>query len=220
MPRRTWIKICGITRAEDAQAAAEAGVDALGFVLTPSPRRIPPARAREIAGLLPPHVLRVGVFVDEALDDVAAAVAAADVDRVQVHGAHGPALRERFESRLLRAFRARDENVVHAIREAGGGSFLLDAFSADAPGGTGRTFDWSLARRARALGRLILAGGLTPENVGRAVHEVEPFGVDVSSGVEESPGRKSAERIRAFVRAVREADRAREAAAAPPEEHR
>lgn len=207
MPRRTWIKICGITRAEDAFRAVEAGADAVGFVFAPGPRTLEPATAREIVRGLPPLVLKVGVFVDGTPDRIARAVAESEVDRVQLHGSVDPALRDLVGPRVLRAFRARDERVVEAIRESGEKTFLLDAYAPDAAGGTGRTFDWSIARRARPLGRLVLAGGLTPENVARAIREVGPFGVDVSSGVEEAPGRKSPERIRAFVQAVREADR-------------
>lgn len=192
-------------RGADARAAVEAGVNALGFVLTPSPRRVPPAVVRQIARDLPPHVLRIGVFVDEPAAEVARVAASADLDRVQIYGVD-PMLRDLFGTRLLAAFRARDEDVLGAIRDAGEETFLLDAYAPDVPGGTGRTFDWSLARRATGLGRLILAGGLTPGNVARAVREVHPFGVDVSTGVEDAPGEKNAEAIRAFVRAVREAD--------------
>ena len=203
---RTWIKICGITRLADAQAAVEAGADAVGFVLTESPRRIAPEDARRIGRVLPTHVLRVGVFVDELPTEVMRAVTAADVDRVQVHGLPDPLLGELYGARLLRAFRVRDEGVLDAVRDSTADTFLLDAWSPDAPGGTGRTFDWDLAVRARAHGRLILAGGLNPGNVAEAVRRVRPWGVDVSTGVEEAPGRKDPGRIRAFVAAVRDAD--------------
>lgn len=204
-PRR-WIKICGITRPADARAAAEAGADAVGFILTPSPRRVTPEDARRIGRTLPPHVLRVGVFVDESPAEIARAVAGSEVDRVQVHSPPDPLLGDLFGPKVLRAFRARDEDVLDTIRDAGVDTFLLDTFAPDAPGGTGRTFDWRLAARARELGRLILAGGLTPENVDRALDEASPWGVDVSTGVEESPGVKDPERIRAFVAAVRARD--------------
>jgi phosphoribosylanthranilate isomerase len=207
LARRTWIKICGITRVEDACTAVDAGADALGFILTPSPRRVTPDVAQRIVRDLPPHVLRFGVFVDEPAAEVTRVAGAADLDRIQVHGPVDPILRDVFGSRVLRAFRVRDEEVLEAIQDAGEAAFLLDAYSPDAPGGTGRTFDWSVARRATELGRLILAGGLDPRNVGAAIREVRPFGVDVSTGVEDSPGRKNADAIRAFVSTVREADR-------------
>ena len=214
MPFRTWIKMCGVTRADDAQAAAAAGADALGFVMTPSPRRVSPVEVRKIIRALPPHVLRIGVFVDERAADIAEAAAVAEVDRVQVHRPEDPVLRDLLGPRLLVAFRARDEDVLDTIRDSGEGTFLVDAYSPHAPGGTGRAFDWSIARRASELGRLVLAGGLTPENVGRAIREVQPFGVDVSSGIEDAPGIKSVELMRAFVRAVREADAALRSAVA------
>ena len=208
MPRRTWIKMCGFTRPQDVQGAVDAGADALGFVLTPSPRRVSPVRVRALVRDLPPHILRVGVFVDEGTAEIANSAAAADLDRVQVHRAEDPMLRDLFGTRLLVAFRARDDGVLEAIRDEGAETFLLDAYSPDAPGGTGRTFDWGLAARASALGRLVLAGGLTAENVARAIRDVRPFGVDVSSGIEDAPGLKNVESMRAFVRAVRDADRA------------
>ncbi len=207
MSARTWIKICGITRMEDALEAVGAGADALGFVMTASPRRIAAEATREIVRSLPPHVMCFGVFVDESASEIVRAVAMAEVDRIQLHAEGDPVLRDHFGSRLVRAFRARDEHVLDAIRESGEESFFLDTWSDTVPGGSGRAFDWNLARRARELGRLILAGGLRPGNVREAIHQVRPFGVDVSSGVESEPGRKSAERIRAFVEAVRDADR-------------
>jgi phosphoribosylanthranilate isomerase len=207
--------MCGFTRPEDVRAAVDAGADALGFVLTPSPRRVSPSLARALVRDVPPHILRVGVFVDEVTAEIANAAAAADLDRVQVHRADDPMLRDLFGTRLLVAFRARDDDVLDAIRDHGADTFLLDTYSPDLPGGTGRTFDWSLALRARDLGRLVLAGGLTPENVGRAVREIRPFGVDVSSGIEDAPGSKNAEAMRAFVRAVRDADRELDGSMAP-----
>ena len=207
--QRTWIKICGITRLADAEAAVDAGVDAVGFVLTPSPRRLDAEEARRIGRKLPLDVLRIGVFVDETAAEVARTVAASEVDRVQAHASPDPLLADLLGPKVLRAFRARDEGVLESIRDSGEGTFLLDSYSPHAPGGTGVPFDWELAAGAAKLGRLILAGGLTPENVGRAIREVGPWGVDVSSGVEDSPGLKNPEKIRAFVRAVREADRAR-----------
>ncbi len=208
MSRRTWIKICGLTRAEDVRAAAEAGVDAIGLVFAESPRRVTPEQARDLLRDLPPWILRIGVFVDETPSEIAAVVQSAEIDRVQIHGFEDPIVRELVGTRILRAFRARDPGVLQEIRDSAEATFLLDAWSPELAGGTGRTFDWELARGARELGNLILAGGLTPENVGDAVRDVRPFGVDVSTGVEESPGVKDANLIRAFVEAVRSADRA------------
>jgi phosphoribosylanthranilate isomerase len=214
MPRRTWIKMCGFTRTADVRAAVAAGADALGFVMTPSPRRVSPHDVRKMLHGLPPHVVRFGVFVDERPADVAEAAAIAGVDRVQVHRPEDPVLRDLVGPRILVAFRAQDADVLDAIHDSGEEAFLLDTYSPDAPGGTGRTFDWAIAKRAAKLGRLVLAGGLHAENVGAAIADVRPFGVDVSSGIEESPGVKSAERMRAFVEAVRAADAALAAATA------
>jgi len=210
MSRRTWIKFCGITRLEDALVAAEAGADALGFVFAESPRRVTEDLVRAIVRDLPPHMLRLGVFVDESPATIARIIAAAELDRVQLHGFEEPMVRELAGTRVIKAYRARGEEVLEEIRERAEETFLLDTWSSGAAGGTGETFDWELARRASEIGRMILAGGLTPENVADAVRVVEPFGVDISSGVETSPGIKDPERIRAFVEAVRGADRARE----------
>jgi phosphoribosylanthranilate isomerase len=212
---RTWIKICGICRLEDGLAAAEAGADAIGFVFAESPRRIDAEAARTIARDLPPHVLRFGVFVDETPAEIARVVAAAELDRVQLHGFEEPMVRELVGTRVVKAFRARDESVIEEIAGWAVDTFFLDTWTPEAAGGTGRPFDWGVARRAAQLGRLILAGGLTPDNVGTAIQEVRPFGVDVSSGVEEFPGVKDARRIRDFVDAVRRADRERAGAADP-----
>jgi phosphoribosylanthranilate isomerase len=207
MNRRTWIKMCGMTRAEDALAAAEAGADAVGFVFADSPRKVEPSVARAIGRVLPPHVLRFGVFVDEAPATIGHIIEEAGLDRVQLHGFEEPMVREVAGTRMVKAFRVVDESVLEEIRSWSPDFFFLDTFSRRVAGGTGETFDWSIAKRAAALGRLVLAGGLEPGNVGRALREVRPFGVDVSSGVEDSPGRKNAEKMRAFVQAVRDADR-------------
>jgi phosphoribosylanthranilate isomerase len=207
MQRNTWIKICGITRVADGVAAAEAGADAIGLVFAESPRRVSDTQARLIVRELPTHVLRIGVFVDEAPAEIARVVAAAELDRVQLHGFEDPMVRELAGTRVLRAFRARDEAVLEEIAASVEKTFLLDTWTPDVVGGSGKRFDWNVAREAATLGRLILAGGLTPENVDKAVREVRPFGVDVSTGVEEAPGLKDAQRIGAFVAAVRSADR-------------
>ncbi|MEP7115885.1 MAG: phosphoribosylanthranilate isomerase, partial [Ilumatobacteraceae bacterium] len=207
---RVAVKICGITSVEDAQAAAAAGADAIGFVLWPrSVRAIDLATARAIADALPPFVHRVGVFVDPTRDDVERAIAEVGLDVVQLHGDEPPEFCRALPRRVVKAvrvgngFRAED-----ALRYEGAASGILLDTRADEqdalPGGTGRAFDWTLARAVRAGARnVVLAGGLTPDNVARAVAAVAPDAVDVSSGVESAPGRKDPERMRAFVRAVR-----------------
>jgi phosphoribosylanthranilate isomerase len=208
MTGRTWIKMCGMMRSEDSAAAAEAGVDAVGFVFADSPRRVTPATARLAARALPASVLRFGIFADEAPATIARILEEAELDRAQLHGFEEPMVREVVGSRVVKSFRVADESILNEIRSWNPDLFFLDTFSPHALGGTGRTFDWSIAKQARELGRIVLAGGLHADNVGAAIREVRPFGVDVSSGIEESPGRKDPAKIRAFVDAVREADRA------------
>lgn len=208
MPTR--VKICGITRLEDAQLALELGAAALGFnFYRPSPRFIEPADARAIIAQLPPFVMSVGVFADEDdADHVAGVANQAAVNSVQLHGPRFPALDGTLASfRVIRAVAVRpDANPVDwsSIRA---GAFLLDAFDPDLRGGTGKTFDWQIAREAKRYAPVILAGGLTAENVGRAIREVRPFAVDVASGVESAPGKKDPARLKAFFKAVDEADR-------------
>lgn len=206
MVRRTWVKMCGITRVEDARCCVEAGADALGFLFAESPRRLEAASAAAIIRTLPPHVMRFAVFVDETPAEITRVLAVTGADRVQFHGFEEPMVHELTGARMVRAFRARDESVLEEIEEAAPEMFFLDTWSPTRAGGTGQTFDWTLARRASALGRMVLAGGLTPENVGEAIREAHPFGVDVSSGIESSPGVKDPARIRAFADAVRAAD--------------
>ena len=211
----TKAKICGLTELEDARLAVDCGADALGFVFAPSPRRISPERAAEIIAGLPASVVTVGLFVNEEPETVRRVVAVSGVSAVQLHGDEPPAA----VAELARCGRLRRGDfgpVIKALRVAGADSldaiesypeasaFLLDAYCHDRPGGTGQRFDWALARQAVARGRpIILAGGLDPDNVARAIAEVRPFAVDVSSGVEASPGRKDPEKLRRFLRVVK-----------------
>ena len=203
------VKICGITNLEDALAAVEAGADALGFNFWPrSKRYVAPARAREIIEALPRAVLCVGVFVnEEGPEDVARKVEEAGVGAAQLHGDETPEFcRSLGGLMLIKALRVGEGFRAEAAAGYGTEAILLDAFSAEEQGGTGRTFDWSLAKMTRALvPKLFLAGGLTPENVAEAVRAVEPYGVDVCSGIESAPGRKDIERMRRFIEAARKA---------------
>jgi phosphoribosylanthranilate isomerase len=206
------VKVCGITNLEDALAALAAGADALGFnFYRRSPRYIAPGEARRIISELPPAaVLCVGVFVNEDSPAALARMAAeASVAAVQLHGDETPAYCAALnEQRVIKALRVGKDFVPEHATEYGAESILLDAFSASARGGTGETFDWELARRTReVVAQLYLAGGLTVENVADAIAVVRPYAVDVCSGVEFAPGRKDAERMRAFVSAVRGAEK-------------
>jgi phosphoribosylanthranilate isomerase len=205
MPTR--VKICGITQLEDARLAVDLGASALGFnFFRPSPRYLAPEAAREIIGQLPPFVTAVGVFADEVDGERVARVARqAGVAVIQLHGPRFPGPGRALESwPLIRAVAVRGDFKPADLARLKASAFLLDAFDATVPGGTGRTFDWSLAREAKPYGTIILAGGLTPENVGEAIRAVRPFAVDVASGVESAPGRKDPAKLRAFFAAVEE----------------
>ena len=202
-----FVKICGITNLEDALAAVEAGADALGFnFYRRSPRHVAPEEARRIVAGLPPSVMKVGVFVNEGGPGEVARVAdEAGMTAVQLHGDESAdycrELRGRF---VIKALRAGGDFEPERAREYEADAILLDAFSSRERGGTGLAVDWGVARRVRELvPRLILAGGLAPENVAAAVEAVGPYGVDACSLLESAPGRKDAERVRAFVAAAR-----------------
>lgn len=207
---RTRVKICGITRWQDAQLAVELGAAALGFNFYPrSPRFIDPAVARAIVLKLPPMVTAVGIFADEPDDQGVARVAGqAGVRVVQLHGPRYPPFdRVLVDFAPIRAVAVRQGFRPESLRDLGGGAFLLDAFDPELLGGTGKSFNWTLARGANRFAAIILAGGLTPENVGQAIREVRPFAVDVASGVESAPGVKHADKLRAFFQEVERADR-------------
>jgi len=202
------IKICGITNATDAEVATKAGADALGFVFySDSPRYIEPAVAQRIIAQLPPFVLPVGVFVNHKPESIKKIFDECGLALAQLHGDETPSFCESLGRPILRALRLRDRGSLLALAEYKGRmgvrGFVVDAFSTEAYGGTGQTVDWSLAREVAQVTPILLAGGLSPTNVQEAVREVQPYGVDVSSGVEENPGKKDHEKVRAFVQAVR-----------------
>lgn len=202
---QTKVKICGITSVADAQAAAEAGADMIGLMFYEgSPRHITLATAAEISQSLPPFVQRVGVFVnpDEAL--VMEAISACDLNLLQFHGDETSEFCTQFGIMSLKALRMRDAKSLEALENFQTDAFLLDAYSKSGLGGTGEQFNWDLAVEAQKFGKpIFLAGGLTPENVADAVRKVRPFAVDVSSGVEFSPGKKDPAKIRAFIQAAK-----------------
>ena len=217
----TWVKICGMTNLEDALVAVEAGADAVGFVFyEKSPRRISVEAAREIVEKLPEDVEKIGVFVNEHEDSICAVADGAGLTAFQMHGDdEDPHVADLVVERRpsLKAFASVsmrgaspvgwasvwDPDVVHA--------FLVDSGSPSKHGGTGEVFDWRASvgtlDEIKRFGQLVLAGGLTPVNVGEAIGILQPWGVDVVSGVEARPGKKDPEKVRAFVKAVRDADR-------------
>ena len=195
------VKICGITSEADALAAAEAGADAIGLMFyEDSPRHVTLEQAKAISAALPQHVMRVGVFVNAEEAFVHQALTECMLNILQFHGDETPEECSRYPVMTLKAFRVQGEETLAELEAYPSAGYLLDAYVKDALGGTGATFNWDLAVRAQEFGKpIFLAGGLTPENVAEAVRKVQPFGVDVSSGVEIEPGRKDAEQMRTFV---------------------
>ena len=196
-----FVKICGTTNVEDARAAVEAGVDAVGLIFVPgTPRCVEVATAREIAANIPEPVRTVGVFVNEAAETINRLAREVPLDVVQLHGAEAPEFRRLVEVPFFKAVRVRGEIDVEQLRSYKASAYLLDTYVEGAHGGTGKTFDWELALPVVAAGLpVLLSGGLTPDNVAEAVGRILPYGVDVSSGVEASPGRKNHEKVRAFI---------------------
>jgi phosphoribosylanthranilate isomerase len=199
------LKVCGITRLPDALHAAEQGATALGFVFwRPSPRYIAPERAAEIIAALPPAITTVGVFVNEAIDRMTTVAAMAGVNVVQLHGDESPTCADVLALPIFRSMTLVDADQIMASWPIGT-PLLLDAADRERRGGTGMTVDWPRAAGLARQRRVILAGGLTPDNVGEAIDMVNPYGVDVSSGVEESPGVKEARKVTRFLENARAA---------------
>ena len=197
----TKVKICGITTVEDAHMAIEAGADALGFVFyDKSPRNLLPERAAEIISSLPPFIHVVGLFVHAQLDFVNATADRCRLDIVQLHGDESQEFCARVNRRVIKAFRVKDITSLDRMEEYRVAGYLLDAYSPKAFGGTGVTFNWDTAVVAKKFGPIILAGGLTPDNVAEAIGHVSPYGVDVSSGVESAPGVKDPAKVREFIK--------------------
>jgi phosphoribosylanthranilate isomerase len=203
----TAVKICGITRTQDAIAAARAGAAAIGLVFyPPSPRYVTPAAAVEIARALPAFVTVVGLFVDARPDEVRAALAEAPLQLLQFHGSEEPAYCRQFERAYMKTVRMRPgvDLLQYARKYHDARALLLDSYVEGLHGGSGAAFDWSLVPRGLPL-PVVLSGGLTVKNVGEAVRRVRPSAVDVSSGVESAKGVKDARKITAFIKGVRDA---------------
>ncbi|MHB1399489.1 MAG: phosphoribosylanthranilate isomerase [Trichloromonadaceae bacterium] len=195
------VKICGITDVEDALQACACGADALGLVFYPrSPRCVTPEQARAIIQALPPLVTTVGLFVNEEPQRIRQLADDCGLDVIQVHGDEGPDACDFAPRRSIKALRVKDAASLVGHEEFRTSALLLDAWVAGAYGGTGESFNWELAAGIACQRPVILAGGLTPENVAAAVNAVRPYGVDVSSGVESAPGRKDPAKVAAFIR--------------------
>jgi phosphoribosylanthranilate isomerase len=199
---RARVKICGITRLEDALTAIDAGADALGFVFyPPSPRYIEPAVAADIIWQLPPFVTTVALFVNETEENIRQITELTQIDLLQFHGDETAEFCQGFNKAWIKALRVRNAEQLQADLQqfTQARAILLDSYRPGVPGGTGETFNWELIPQDSPR-PIILAGGLTPENVGTAVHQVQPYGIDVSGGVEASKGIKDPVKIHAFIR--------------------
>ena len=202
----TRIKICGITNKDDALWAADLKVDALGFVFAESPRRVRPQVVRQIVKFLPPFISTVGVFVDEDKEKVKRIAELCGLTALQFHGEESRTYCQGFRQKIIKSFRVKDESVLEKAVSYKVDAYLLDTYLPGRPGGTGKTFNWEIARKVKRLGvPLILSGGLNPNNVVRAISEVRPYAVDVSSGVESKEGKKDYAQLEKLVKMVRKA---------------
>ena len=193
------VKICGITNLGDALVAAELGADALGFVFfRGSPRYIPPDDARQIILNLPPFITTVGVFVDEKPEEMEKIMGHAAIDVAQFHG-HEPPEACIIGRRVIKAIRIKELTDLDPLKHYRVSAFLLDTYTPESFGGTGQIFNWEIAVDAKQFGKIILAGGLNPDNIGKAVGRVRPYAVDVSSGVEEEKGKKDHKKLKLFI---------------------
>ncbi len=199
------VKICGITRLADAQAAIASGADALGFVFAESPRKVSPQTAREITRQMPPFVTTVGVFVNERPSKIREIMNFCGLDLVQLHGHETATTCADLAPRVIKAFRVQGEETLAQIPpyKEHVRAILLDAYQKGVNGGTGKTFDWRLARKAKGIGiPVVLSGGLGPENIREALERVNPSAIDISSGIESRPGIKDHEQMNRFMEKV------------------
>ena len=200
------VKICGITNYEDATIAVDLGATALGFIFADSPRQITPQKARDIIHAIPPFVKTVGVFVNEGPTEIKEVVHYCGLDLVQLHGDESPGLCRELMPYTIKALRIKDASSIQSSLAYQGKvrALLLDTYAKDKAGGTGSTFDWRLAIKIKELGiPIILAGGLGPSNIDGAIRTVKPYAVDVNSGVEECPGKKSHMLMKDLMKKVR-----------------
>jgi phosphoribosylanthranilate isomerase len=200
------VKICGITNDEDASSAVELGAGTLGFIFAPSPRQVTPDKVRGIIRAIPPFVKTVGVFVNEGHAAIGEIKRYCGLDLVQLHGDESPDFCNALMPCAIKAIRIKDTSSLPSIKAFHGkvSAILLDTYSKNKPGGTGRTFDWELARKTKKFGiPVILAGGLGPENIDTAIQTVKPYAVDVNSAVEERPGKKSYALMKSLMDKVR-----------------
>ena len=198
--KQVKVKVCGMTSLKDALVAVEGGADAVGFIFyKKSPRSVTMKTVRGIVLELPPFVDTVGVFVDETAEQINKIADYCNLDIIQLHGDESPTFCKKIRRKVIKAFRIKDMQSVKKLSSFQVSGFLLDTFSENLHGGTGKVFDWNLALPAKKFGPVIMAGGLTPNNVQQAVRQIRPYGVDVCSGVESEPGIKDHKKVRAFL---------------------
>ena len=209
----TKVKICGITNYDDASFAVKLGADALGFIFASSPRKISPEEAREIIRKIPPFVKSVGVFVNEKPETIEEIIEYCGIDIVQLHGDESPELCERYMPRTIKVLRVKDESILDQIplyRDKVK-AFLLDTYSEKKAGGTGKIFDWDIANKIKDYNiPIILSGGLNPSNIEEALQKVNPYAVDVVSGTEQSPGKKSYMLMKEFFEKIKSIEERKE----------
>ena len=199
--KQVKVKVCGMTSLKDALVAVEGGADAVGFIFyKKSLRSVTMKTVREIVLELPPFVDTVGVFVDETAEQINKIADYCNLDIIQLHGDESPTFCKKIRRKVIKAFRIKDMQSVKKLSSFQVSGFLLDTFSDNLHGGTGKVFDWNLALPAKKFGPVIMAGGLTPNNVQQAVRQIRPYGVDVCSGVESEPGIKDHKKVRAFLK--------------------
>ncbi len=202
-----FIKICGITRLEDALIAVEAGADAIGFnFYHGSKRYLSVEQAAVIIAKLPPKIITVGVFVNPDRKEVLHAMEKLNLGAIQFSGNEAPSEISGYSRKVFKAIHIKNAASVQELRRFNADAFLLDTYRDGEFGGTGEVFDWQIGSEANSFGKIIIAGGLTPENVAIAVRKARPYGVDVSSGVEASPGKKDRQKIESFIKRARTAN--------------
>lgn len=200
----TKVKICGIKTLSDAKFAVDYGADAIGFVFAESIRKVSKEKARTIVRKLPPFITTVGLFVNDTAENIKAICRFCGLDAIQLHGNERPGLLNKLKDfKTIKAFRIRNEKDIIPIRKYKPDAILLDGYSEKIMGGTGTSFDWKIVKKVRTSIPIIVAGGLTHSNVSQAIRIVNPYAVDVSSGVESSPGKKDKKLIKKFIDAVK-----------------
>jgi len=198
------VKICGITNISDALLAIDCGADALGFVFAPSPRQVTPEQVENIVNQLPASICKIGIFVDSELEAVNDIKSRCSLDMVQLHGSESTEYCRALLPNVIKSFQVRDETILKLLPDYEVKAYLLDSYNAKIKGGTGHTFNWAIAQKAKEYGMIILSGGLNPDNICQAIDTAQPFAVDVSSGVEAAPGKKDPDRLRNFITAAKQ----------------